>query len=84
MLLTLKGWFNEQIRDRKVSFNKKIIASEQRKAISYGVLSLWYLLFLFAAIALTTNEALAGTIAVGGLLLAFNTTLAFIKPLMDK
>ncbi len=79
ILLTLKSWFKEQIRDRKVQFNKKIIAAEQRKAISYGLLSLWYLLFLFAAIALMTKEALAGTIAVGGLLLAFNTYTRFYQ-----
>ncbi len=79
ILLTLKSWFKEQIRDRKVSFNKKIIAAEQKKAISYGFLSLWYLLFLFAAIALMTKEALAGTIAVGGLLLAFNTYTRFYQ-----
>ena len=79
ILLTLKGWFKEQIRERKVSFNKKIIAAEQRKAISYALVSLWYLLFLFAAIALMTQQAIAGTIAVGGLLLAFNTYTRFYQ-----
>ena len=79
ILLTLKSWFKEQIKERKISFNKKIIAAEQKKAISYGFLSLWYLLFLFAAIALMTREALAGTIAVGGLLLAFNTYTRFYQ-----
>ncbi|MGC4020636.1 MAG: hypothetical protein QM734_01165 [Cyclobacteriaceae bacterium] len=70
ILLKLKDWFKNQIRDRKVSFNEKISAAE-RKSISYGILSLWYLLFLFAAVALMTRQALVGTIAVGGLLLAF-------------
>lgn len=79
ILLTLKSWFKEQIRERKVSYNKKIIAAEQKKAISYGFISLWYLLFLFAAIALMTREALAGVIAVGGLLLAFNTYTRFYQ-----
>ena len=79
ILLTLKGWFKEQIRERKISFNKKIIAAEQRKAISYGFLSLWYLLFLFAAIALMTHQAIAGIIEVGGLLLAFNTYTRFYQ-----
>ena len=79
ILLTLKGWFKEQIRERKISFNKKIIAAEQRKAISYGFLSLWYLLFLFAAIALMTQQAIAGIIEVGGLLLAFNTYTRFYQ-----
>jgi ABC-type multidrug transport system fused ATPase/permease subunit len=79
ILLTLKSWFKEQIRDRKVSYNKKIIAAEQKKAISYGFISLWYLLFLFAAIALMTREALAGSIAVGGLLLAFSTYTRFYQ-----
>jgi ATP-binding cassette subfamily B protein len=79
ILLKLKNWLKEQIRDRKVSFNKKIIVAERKKAVSYGILSLWYLLFLFAAIALMTREALAGSIAVGGLLLAFNTYTRFYQ-----
>lgn len=79
ILLKLKTWLKEQIRDKKVTFNKKITAAERKKSISYGVLSLWYLLFLFAAVALMTTEALAGTIAVGGLLLAFNTYTRFYQ-----
>lgn len=79
ILLKLKGWLKEQIHERKVSYNKKISAAEKKKSISYGLLSLWYLLFLFAAIALMTREALAGTIAVGGLLLAFNTYTRFYQ-----
>src|ERR1043165_70566 len=59
------------------SYNKKIIDAERRKSISYNFLSLWDLLFLFLAIALMTKEALAGTMAVGGLLLAFNTYARF-------
>lgn len=79
ILLKLKTWLKDQIRDRKVTFNKKITVAERKKSISYGVLSLWYLLFLFAAVALMTTEALAGTIAVGGLLLAFNTYTRFYQ-----
>ncbi|MBT1700815.1 ABC transporter ATP-binding protein/permease [Fulvivirgaceae bacterium PWU4] len=79
ILLKLKTWLKDQIRDKKVTFNKKITVAERKKSISYGVLSLWYLLFLFAAIALMTTEALAGTIAVGGLLLAFNTYTRFYQ-----
>jgi ATP-binding cassette subfamily B protein len=40
---------------------------------------LWYLLFLFLAIALMTHEALVGRIAVGGLLLAFSTYTRFYQ-----
>lgn len=79
ILLKLKNWLKVQIKDRKVAFNKKIVVAERVKAISYGVLSFWYLLFLFAAIALMTNEALAGRIAVGGLLLAFTTYTRFYQ-----
>lgn len=79
ILLKLKNWLKDQIRDRKISFNEKIIVAERKKSISYSVLSLWYLLFLFAAIALMTKEALAGSIAVGGLLLAFNTYTRFYQ-----
>jgi ABC-type multidrug transport system fused ATPase/permease subunit len=79
ILLKLKQWLKDQIRDKKVSYNQKIIAAEKRKSISYGVLSLWYLFFLFAAIALMTREALIGTMAVGGLLLAFNTYTRFYQ-----
>jgi len=79
ILLKLKTWLQGQIRDRKISYNKKISAAEKRKSISYAFLSLWYLLFLFAAIALMTQAALVGTIAVGGLLLAFNTYTRFYQ-----
>jgi len=75
----LKTWLKGQIEDRKVSFNKKILVAERKKSISYSVLGLWYLLFLFAAIALMTKEALAGSIAVGGLLLAFTTYTRFYQ-----
>jgi ATP-binding cassette subfamily B protein len=77
--LKLKTWLKGQIEDRKVSFNKKILVAERKKSISYGVLSLWYLLFLFAAIALMTREALVGSIPVGGLLLAFTTYTRFYQ-----
>jgi ABC-type multidrug transport system fused ATPase/permease subunit len=79
ILLKLKHWLKDQIRDKKVAYNQKIIAAEKRKSISYGALSLWYLFFLFAAIALMTREALIGTMAVGGLLLAFNTYTRFYQ-----
>jgi ABC-type multidrug transport system fused ATPase/permease subunit len=79
ILLKLKNWLQEQIRDRKVGFNKKIIQAERKKSISYSVLSLWYLTFLFAAIALVTYDAIQGAIAVGGLLLAFNTYTRFYQ-----
>jgi ABC-type multidrug transport system fused ATPase/permease subunit len=79
ILLKLKHWLKDQIKDKKVSYNQKIIAAEKKKSISYGVLSLWYLLFLFAAIALMTREALIGSMAVGGLLLAFNTYTRFYQ-----
>jgi ABC-type multidrug transport system fused ATPase/permease subunit len=79
ILLKLQNWLKGQIKDRKVDFNNKIIKAERKKAISYSVLSLWYLLFLFAAIALMTREALADRIAVGGLLLAFSTYTRFYQ-----
>ena len=79
ILLKLKHWLKEQVREKKVSFNKKILAAERRRSVSYGLLSIWYLIFLFAAIALMTREALAGTIAMGGLLLAFNTYTRFYQ-----
>ena len=79
ILLKLKNWLKDQIRERKVLFNGKIAAAEKKKSISYSLLSLWYLLFLFGAIALMTIEALAGRIAVGGLLLAFSTYTRFYQ-----
>jgi ABC-type multidrug transport system fused ATPase/permease subunit len=79
ILLKLRNWLKEQIRSRKVAFNKKIVVAERIKAISYGVMSFWYLLFLFAAIALMTSETLKGTIAVGSLLLAFTTYTRFYQ-----
>ena len=77
ILLKLKSWLKGQVSERMESYNKKIVDAERRKSISYNFLSLWYLLFLFLAIALMTREALAGTMAVGGLLLAFNTYTRF-------
>jgi ABC-type multidrug transport system fused ATPase/permease subunit len=79
ILLKLKFWLKDEIRDKKTSYNEKVAAAEKKKSISYGLLSVWYLLFLFSAIALMTREALAGTIAVGGLLLAFNTYTRFYQ-----
>jgi ABC-type multidrug transport system fused ATPase/permease subunit len=79
ILLKLNFWLKEHIRDRKATYNEKIITAEKRKTLSYALLSLWYLLFLFAAIGLVTYEALAGSIAVGGLLLAFNTYTRFYQ-----
>ncbi|HEU5292009.1 MAG TPA: hypothetical protein VFU05_15265, partial [Cyclobacteriaceae bacterium] len=71
ILLKLKSWLKMQISDRMGAYNKKVIDAEKRKSISYNFLSLWYLLFLFAAIGLMTRESLMGTMAVGSLLLAF-------------
>ncbi len=79
ILLKLQQWLKVQISDRKMAYHNKIIAAERKKAISYSVMSLWYLLFLFAAIALMTREALADRIAVGGLLLAFTTYTRFYQ-----
>jgi ABC-type multidrug transport system fused ATPase/permease subunit len=79
ILLKLKGWFSNQIKDRKILYNNKVLVAERKKHISYGIMSLWYLIFLFSAIALMTREALVGTIAVGGLLLAFNTYTRFYQ-----
>ena len=79
ILLKLKGWFRGQIKERMESYNRKVLKAERRKSVSYSCLSLWYLLFLFAAIALMTREALIGSIAVGALLLAFNTYTRFYQ-----
>ena len=79
ILLKLKSWFAGQIKDRMERYNNKVIHAERRKSVSYSFLSLWYLLFLFAAIALMTHEALVGSIAVGALLLAFNTYTRFYQ-----
>jgi ABC-type multidrug transport system fused ATPase/permease subunit len=79
ILLKLKEWLKDEIRERKTAYNRKIIEAEKKKTMSYALLSLWYLLFLFAAIALMTWNALEGGIAVGALLLAFNTYTRFYQ-----
>jgi ABC-type multidrug transport system fused ATPase/permease subunit len=79
ILLKLKGWLKGQIKDRMVNYNEKVLGAERKKSVAYSLLSLWYLFFLFAAIALMTQQALAGSIAVGGLLLAFNTYARFYQ-----
>lgn len=79
ILLKLKSWLKGQVADRMLDYNTKVLAAERRKSITYNFLSLWYLLFLFAAIALMTQEALSGSLAVGALLLAFNTYTRFYQ-----
>ncbi|WP_205510003.1 ABC transporter ATP-binding protein [Longitalea arenae] len=79
ILLKLQQWLKTQIRDRKMAYHNKIIVAERKKAISYGVMSFWYLIFLLAAIGLMTHEALNNRIAVGGLLLAFTTYTRFYQ-----
>ena len=79
ILLKLKDWFRGQIKDRMENYNAKVARAEKRKSLSYGLLSIWYLLFLFAAIWLMSRQALNGTIAVGALLLAFNTYTRFYQ-----
>jgi ATP-binding cassette subfamily B protein len=79
ILLKLKAWFAGQIKDRMERYNRNVTHAERKKSVSYSILSLWYLIFLFAAIALMTREALVGSIAVGALLLAFNTYTRFYQ-----
>lgn len=79
ILLKLKGWLKGQVGDRMSDYNKKISAAEKKKAISYSFLSLWYLLFLFSAIGLMMYYAINGVMAVGALLLAFNTYTRFYQ-----
>lgn len=79
ILLKLKGWLKSQVGEKMSAYNKRIIGAERRKATSYSLLSLWYLLFLFAAIGLMTYYALEGVMAVGALLLAFNTYTRFYQ-----
>lgn len=79
ILLKLKDWIKGQIHDLTVSYNTRVLKAERRKSISYGLLGLWYLMFLFAAVALMTRQSLSGGIAVGGLLLAFSTYTRFYQ-----
>jgi len=79
ILLKLKGWLKGQVGDRMTTYNNRISGAERRKAVSYSLLSLWYLLFLFGAIALMTYYTLNGIMAVGALLLAFNTYTPFTR-----
>jgi ABC-type multidrug transport system fused ATPase/permease subunit len=79
ILLKLKGWLKGQVGDRMTTYNNRISGAERRKAVSYSLLSLWYLLFLFGAIALMTYYTLNGIMAVGALLLAFNTYTRFYQ-----
>jgi len=79
VLLKLGPWFRLQILERLTSYNAKIISAEKKKAMSYNFISLWYLLFLFAAIALMTEQTLSGALAIGDLLLAFTTYSRFYQ-----
>ena len=79
ILLKLKGWLKGQVGDRMTDYNRKIIRAERRKATYYSFLSLWYLMFLFAAIALMTYYALGGVMLVGSLFLAYSTYTRFYQ-----
>jgi len=79
ILLKLKGWLANQVQEKMRNYNDKIIEAEKRKAISYSLLSIWYLLLLFAAIALMTWNSMVGVMAVGNLLLAFSTYTKFYQ-----
>jgi ABC-type multidrug transport system fused ATPase/permease subunit len=79
ILLKLQGWLKGQVGDRMSTYNKRIAGAERRKAISYSLLSLWYLLFLFAAIALMTYYSLNGVIGVGALFLSFSAYRQFYQ-----
>lgn len=79
ILLKLQGWLKGQVGSKMREYNDRIAGAERRKAISYSLLSLWYLLFLFAAIGLMTFYALEGVIQVGAMVLAFNTYTRFYQ-----
>lgn len=81
VLLGLKNMLRAQLQDCKTNFTKKSIEAERKKTIGYGLMSLWYLFFLCAAVLLMTNQSVHEGIAVGGLILAFNTYTKFYQTL---
>ncbi len=79
VLLNLKDWLKDQISSRIKTVDNSITTAERKKTISYSLLSLWYLIFLFAAIALIAWETIHGQIPIGGLILAFTTYTKFYQ-----
>jgi len=79
ILLELKPWLHKEVKDHTEQYNASVSKGEFRKTVSYGVLSVWYLLLLFAAIALMGWKAVEGTMEIGALLLAFNTYTRFYQ-----
>jgi ABC-type multidrug transport system fused ATPase/permease subunit len=79
VLLGLQSLFRNQLQGCKKKYTGKMLEAEKKKATGYGLLSLWYLLFLFAALILMTTQSAQGGIAIGGLIMAFNTYTRFYQ-----
>lgn len=79
VLLGLKNLFRNQLLGCKKRYTEKLLKAEQKKTMAYGFMSFWYLLFLFAAVLLMTSQSVQGGIAIGGLILAFNTYTKFYQ-----
>ncbi len=79
ILLKLKGWLIQDVSERMRAFDNKIIRAEKRKANADILVSIWYVICFFASIALITTQALQGVLAIGAVLLAFNSYRGFYQ-----
>jgi ABC-type multidrug transport system fused ATPase/permease subunit len=79
ILLKLKHFFKDEVARRMVAFDDKVLVAEKRKSKADIVVSIWYVICFFLSIALITSRALNGTLAIGAVLLAFNSYRGFYQ-----
>jgi ABC-type multidrug transport system fused ATPase/permease subunit len=79
ILLKLKNFFKDEAAKKMIAFDDKVLVAEKRKSKADMVVSVWYVICFFLSIALITKSALAGTLAIGAVLLAFNSYRGFYQ-----
>lgn len=79
ILLKLKKWLLNDVTERLRAFDEKIIKAEKKKSKADTVVSVWYVVCFFLSIALITTRALDNTLAIGAILLAFNSYRGFYQ-----
>jgi ATP-binding cassette subfamily B protein len=79
ILLKLQSWLLTDVGGVMRSFDRKLAAAAKKKATGEGTVSVWYVLCFFVSIYLISTRALEGTLAIGALLLAFNSYRSFYQ-----
>jgi ATP-binding cassette subfamily B protein len=77
VLLKLKSWLKEEVSTKMRDFDQKLLIAEKKKTRADVIMSVWYVACFFVGILLVTNKTLNGALAVGSLVLAFNSYRGF-------